>query len=397
MALNYVDTNYWYLGYAEGDEIVLIALPASGSAISTSGNIQQTIAIIATSTSQVSGVFVGNITVKKILTVTTNNTINTSTSSIIGHKHILLSNNVVAISTATIGTILVTKILSGTSTIGTAISNSIILPFVQVLIAESVTQLNTSSVEAIEYWNLRVVPINVAKTATLTTSNSLLTGFSVYNIVDNNKGKVFRHLNNYSNILMSWVNNQAISCIAMPFSNLTGNATVRIKLYSDSAATIEVFDSGIIVFRDRALYVSKYTNIKSISIYVEDLSLTYIDISAIVCGSDWSPKYNTDFGITVSSVTTDVQNRTHAGNILTDIGSTNKLMNIPLNWMTETDKQIFFKLLRANDYMFISVFPNDKSFNKRTLYQIYGKATSLSSISYNTYGMYSSSISIEEL
>jgi len=245
--------------------------------------------------------------------------------------------------------------------------------------------------------NLRVLSNNIAGTASITSSNVTIAAFPISNIMDSNKGKVFRVDGDSTNIKMSWGSNQTLSCVGIPTSNITSNALIRVRVYSDAAFTALLSDTGSISITNARVYLTRRTNVRSLQIDITDATLSYIEVANIVCGDYWSPVYNTDFGVEISQVSTSVHTRTQSGNISSDIGTISKVLTLPLNWLTEVDNIVLLKILKSNPLVFISVFPEDSDTIKEAAYQIYGKIANLATITNSVYNMYSSSLVVEEI
>lgn len=244
---------------------------------------------------------------------------------------------------------------------------------------------------------MRVIYNNLLDTATLTSDSIIISTFPLSNITNTNKGKVWRVSGNTANIKMSWGIDQIVSCIAIPYSNLTSLMTLRVRLYSDTAFTTLLIDSGAVNVTNARTYLTTRSDVKSLQVDITDTSLGYIQLGTIVLGDYWTPTYGTEFGVETSVISSSTLGRTHSGNLINNIGTISRVLNIPLNWLTESDKVTLLKLLKINKTVFISVFPEDTSTKKEGEYQLYGKLVSSATISNKLYNMYTSSLQLEEL
>jgi hypothetical protein len=127
----------------------------------------------------------------------------------------------------------------------------------------------------------------------------------------------------------------------------------------------------------------------------------YIEISRIVAGSYWSPKYNTSFGLSTGSQDLSQHERSQSGDLVTNRGIRYRNMKFDLNWLPPADRLEFTRILRGNGLprpLFISLFPdNVDEYDKEQAHQIYGKLSTLNDVTHPIFEMYSTSIEIEEI
>jgi hypothetical protein len=141
----------------------------------------------------------------------------------------------------------------------------------------------------------------------------------------------------------------------------------------------------------------------SLLIEIEDTECSnpYIEISRIIAGSYWSPKYNTSFGLSTGSQDLSQHQRSESGDLITNRGIRYRNMRFDLTWLPPEDRLEFTRILRGNGLprpLFISLFPNNSDdYEKEQAHQIYGKLSQLSDITHPIFEMYSTSIDIEEI
>ena len=93
--------------------------------------------------------------------------------------------------------------------------------------------------------NLRIIYNNVADNSTLSASTTSSAAYTINNTKLEAKGVVYRSTNTLATINLSWSTVQDISAIVLPFTNLTSTATIRVRLYSDSAFATQILDTGV--------------------------------------------------------------------------------------------------------------------------------------------------------
>jgi hypothetical protein len=141
----------------------------------------------------------------------------------------------------------------------------------------------------------------------------------------------------------------------------------------------------------------------SLLIEIEDTECSnpYIEVSRIITGSYWSPKYNTSFGLSTGSQDLSQHQRSESGDLITNRGIRYRSMRFDLTWLPPEDRLEFTRILRGNGLprpLFISLFPNNSDdYEKEQSHQIYGKLSQLSDITHPIFEIYSTSIDIEEI
>lgn len=263
-----------------------------------------------------------------------------------------------------------------------------------------------------------------------------------------------------ANLIITFPSSNIIGGVILPFCNLGPSATIRVRAYTGTAPTTTVTttalptitaagtlvtngDTGTVLacpyqplgmweWGTIALGENSYTAADSstgansysygggaygrvwfptqiactsLAIEITDIRATgetsYIEVSRLVIGSYWSPRYNTSYGVSVSMNDTGTAMRTDSGDLLTSRGAMYKSLSFPLDWMTPGDQLEFIKILKSNGInqpLLVSLFPdNSNDWSMEQTHQIYGKLSDLSQITYHTLGMYGANINIEEV
>lgn len=237
--------------------------------------------------------------------------------------------------------------------------------------------------------NLRILYDNVVDSSTLTAS-STTSGFPVTNLQKEQKGLVWRSTSTTATVTATWSNTQSISCVLLPFCNLTSSATIQVKLYTNAGDSIAVLDTGAVnagAYTPTDLWgglsnisssVNAYnygggtyarswfalTSAKKMEIIISDSTnpAGYLELSRVVCGAYWTPSVNADFGINIGYLDTSEQQRSESGNLITSNGTIHKTMDFNLSSIRETERNNMFSILRGNGLrkpIFVSIFPNE--------------------------------------
>lgn len=294
--------------------------------------------------------------------------------------------------------------------------------------------------------NLRVIYNNVADSSTTTITGSSTAGVtSTTNLKKDPKSLVWRSgLSSTTvvkaNLLLTFPS-AIIGGVILPFCNLTSEATVRIRGYSGNVPTLggtidvpTITATGNLLFDTGNVYACQYQplgiwgwgtlplgvnaysygggtyarvwipeQMACTSLVIEIIDnnpAQYIEVSRVVLGAYWSPKYNTSFGLSTSMKDLSTHERNESGDLVTNRGIKYNSMSFDLKWMTPSDRLDFTRILKGNGLprpLFISLFPNDSDPVKEQGHQIYGKLSQLAGIEHNIFDMYSTNIDIEEV
>jgi len=265
--------------------------------------------------------------------------------------------------------------------------------------------------------NLRILYDNVFNSA-VTTASSTSTNTSVSNLYLTKKSAIWRSTANTATLTMDWPSAVSLSCIILPFTNLTPSSTLRVRMYGASnnllrdisnitGVTDTLATGGVssFSFGGGSYAVAWFTRTTTVRKLILDIVDTNnptgaIEISSVLAGEYWSPTYNTGFGITVGYEDTSVQERTESGDLLTETNYIYKTLSFDLEYMNNTDRDIMLSIIRRigkRGSVFVSIFPEDTEAGKEAIYQIYGKFKDLATITHPIFSMYATSVSIEEI
>ncbi len=301
--------------------------------------------------------------------------------------------------------------------------------------------------------SLRIISRNLidASAVGASGSSSASAVYSFANAFSDVRGTIWRSATRTSggvlaNMRVTLPSSRTIAAVVLSFTNLTPAATIRVRGYTGTNPTLTgtvdtptitttgatlVFDTGFVLccpYPTQAqntfdptgfstttygldkVYARVYVPIgsaacTSLTIEVSDStnSVNYLECNRlIVTDSYWSPTYNTSYeglGMTVNDTTT--YQRSESGGIIPNNGIVYNSLNFNLSWLTGPDRAILADILRKNGKrrsLFISLFPeNTGDYAAEQQYQLYGRLSNLSAISYPYLDIYGSSISIEEI
>jgi hypothetical protein len=280
--------------------------------------------------------------------------------------------------------------------------------------------------------SLRVIYQNLADTATITASSTASGATPTTNLKVDKKSLVWRSVGKaLETLTVNLATQSIVGGVALPFCNLSATATIRVRGYSAANGTgTLIFDTDTILacpYQPLGLWAwgaiplglntyayggSTYARawlpnneqLACVSLLI-DLSDTantssYIEVSRLVVGHYWMPKYNTSFGLSTNVKDLSTHDRSEAGDLVTTRGTSHTSMNFDLKYMDTSDRLEFSKIIKGSGLpkpLFISLFPNDPDSGKEQAHQIYGKLSQLGGISHPIFEMYSTTIDIEEV
>ena len=278
--------------------------------------------------------------------------------------------------------------------------------------------------------NLRVIYDNLIdlSTTTVTASGTANGVYVVDNLKRDAKSQTWRSTQGTSiaTLTVSFGSARTVSGVFLGFTNLASGSTIKVTATGLSAGT-NPSALGAVLCRPWAdaswdtaytggsnnsygygagsharVWFSSDVTCTGLTIEITDTTkTTYLEVSRLVVGKLWSPKYNTEFGLEVGVKDLTTQSRTQSGDLISTRGPRFKTLNFNLNWLTYTDRTVFVNLLKTAGLsrpLLVSLFPNNSDdYEAEQLYQIYGKLTDTPGITHPMFSVYASSVTIEEV
>lgn len=269
---------------------------------------------------------------------------------------------------------------------------------------------------------LQIIPINLFDDATNTATSSAA-GFEIANAETEYKNETWRSTSLASQTITStWATSATVSCVGMAFTNLHAGSTIRIKLYTGSADTVPIMDSGIQTLNYAYSTPKGFSTIGLIafafgggtyySTFFADYSIKkceiiltspsnpdgYIEIGRIIIGDRFEPTYNARVGIDFTYPETTQIKRTKAGDQVINRGTQSKQITFDLERMPDTDRQSMVEIFRRSGLhnpIFICLQPD----NTGELFQsgqIYGRKSD-NGVRYDFQNRHATKFTIEEI
>ena len=274
--------------------------------------------------------------------------------------------------------------------------------------------------------NLRVIYKNLADSATITSSVAPSGVTLIANLSKDSKSLVCRTSGDTVTYTVTLPTEAIVGGVILPFCNLDSTATMTVALFN--SANTQIYTTG-------PVNACPYTNLgmwdwgalplgtngysygggtygrvwfpqtscKKLTITISDTTKasSYIELSRLVIGAYWSPKYNTSFGMTSGVKDLSSNERLESGDLASNNGIKFNAVTFDLKWLDPSDRLQLMGILKGNGItkpLLISLFPdNEEDWGKEQTYQIYGKLPQVSNITHTLFGIYSSQIEIEEI
>lgn len=272
---------------------------------------------------------------------------------------------------------------------------------------------------------IRILSNNAADRATLSAS-STAGSLVVSNLLTDYKSEVYRSVGTTTTITATWVISEIISAVVLPFCNLTANATIRVKLYTNTGDASPAYDSGNVLagggfttnvwdWGNTPLGVNAFsflgapygrcyttpTSCRKMEVIIIDAANPsgYVEAARLVCGAYYNPVNDAELDAKVEYPDHSINTRSDASDLITERGTRTKKLSFSLQNMTPADRNAIISVFKSNGVrrpMFVSLFSNDGDITNEQTYQIYGKMTQQNAITIAYWNAYATSIEIEE-
>jgi hypothetical protein len=256
---------------------------------------------------------------------------------------------------------------------------------------------------------MRIVHDNAFDRAAVTVTASQ-GGYVAANLKLDIKSLTWRSGSVGGSIIATWAVAENISAIILPFCNLSKTAVLTIRLYSGADEASKVYDSGSIIANAAtriipknmtaaqaatayelgagacvAVYLPSQFASKKLIIDIYDPQNVQgnIDVSRVIAGAFFEPKFGANYGLSATSVDSSKNTRSRAGDLLSDVGTTSRKLSFTLGDLKPQDRTEVAKILIENGIrnpLWISLFPQSADLNLERDHQCYGKLTQSSAI-----------------
>lgn len=269
--------------------------------------------------------------------------------------------------------------------------------------------------------NMRIISSNAADRATLVVPNTAL-GLGAAHLKTDIKGQVCRVLGGVATITATWAQLETVGAVVIPASNLGPSSTIRVRAYADEAGTELLQDTGerwaapgpIFANEDftqplnvnsfafgvppiTAVYLAQHEAVRCLVIDIADPSAEFIDLSRLIVGRYFEPRYNPEYGQSDGVIDMSSNSRAASGDIKTDAGPRAKRMSFNLSFIANEDRAQVLQILQRGigKWLFVSLLPGHADPEKERDKSIYGKPSSAGSMSWAYCGFHAATFEIE--
>lgn len=273
--------------------------------------------------------------------------------------------------------------------------------------------------------NLRIIHDNAADRATTLAASTTAGTLVAANMQNDRKQRAHRSTGTSVTYTMTWTNGESVGGAALPASNLTADATARVRLYSDTAGVTLIADSGFVYAcpgaqlgvwdwtqplnanafayggaSKSAVWLDAHYFAKRCVIDLVDAAnpAGYIDCARLVVGGWWSPQStNASYGAQVSREDSARSKRTQAGDNPSDRGFQFDKMSLDLKYMKEADRAALMRIVHnvgTSRNLFLSMLPANANPVAEQNHMIYGKRAN-AGVPMDFYDAYSNRLEME--
>lgn len=282
--------------------------------------------------------------------------------------------------------------------------------------------------------NMRIIHTNVIDTSILSSSPACAAATPVENIQVAQRSEVARVAGAQSWTIAGEFMG-AVSALCLVGHNLTGGATVRLRLYSDYAKSVLVYDSTALPVGTAQVWGNPsgtpngglawgvspwlgngyapgatpyftiwFSQISTAVAFLIDISDPYngdgyLQIGRVYLGDYWSPSLNMSYGMPMSWTEATKQVRTDGGSLRSEGYLPYRKFSVALDCLSEGDRSEFMEIARSVGLrrdVLISFFPESGAALERD-YTAAVKFTAIPTLASPKYGIHATSIECEEI
>lgn len=268
--------------------------------------------------------------------------------------------------------------------------------------------------------NIRIIYDDISTRTSSIVASSTAAPTSINNVLTEFKGQAHRSVGLSVQYDLNWSSLQTVGGVALPATNLSGEATIRVRAYNGASLLADVttyacpgpdldlwnwsvpLNANAFIFggaSKTAVWLPSQVACNRVLIDLVDTVANtsgYIDCSRIILGAYWEPTYNVANGINVTIADTSSTNRNESGDLVPNRSIIYDQMSFDFSVLLEADKLMLSQILRkvgTARNILVSVFPDNNSTLEQN-HMVYGKRSN-SAINTELFGIYKHTIDIE--
>lgn len=274
--------------------------------------------------------------------------------------------------------------------------------------------------------NLRVVYNNAVNRVSAITASTTAGTLAASNLLTDIKTEVWRSTGTTASVTATWGPNETVAMAAFAFSNLSATATMRVQCYTVYTDVSPAYDSGNIQCCPASLGFTApwvtagantfaygggvYAAVWFPAISAQKVVVTiidssnpsgYIEAARLIIGDYWSPDRNAESdSVQLTPFDDSKHYRSEAGSLWTDRGPMYKKLSFDLGYMTPSDRNNMWKIMRGNGMttsVYVSMVPESVDAYDEQIYTIYGRLSNASALQYKYSHLYATKLQMEEI
>jgi hypothetical protein len=126
----------------------------------------------------------------------------------------------------------------------------------------------------------------------------------------------------------------------------------------------------------------------------------YIEASHLLAGSYWEAATNFDYGASAQLIDSTKNERSDAGDLISDTGTISTKLSLPFSKLSPTDRATLWSILRAGGSrypVFASMFPGHTDLALERDHQVYGKLVTLPTMALPFFNLASATVDLESI
>lgn len=268
---------------------------------------------------------------------------------------------------------------------------------------------------------LKILANNAADSAALSVANTAAS-MGADKLKTDIKGQVCRVLSGTAQVVATWDNLTTVGAVVIPASNLGPSSTIRVRLYSDTAGTALLHDTGLkyaapggilsnwdfsqplnvnqFAFGfapETAVYFPEHFAVRRVEIDLTDPAATFIDLSRLVIGAVVTTTYNAAYGQSDGLIDLSQNSRTASGDLKTDRGPKAKLLAFTIEDILDVDRSKIRRILDMGigRFMWVSLVSEDTDPQRERDKSAYGKLAQAQSMQWTSFNLHTATFEIE--
>lgn len=231
---------------------------------------------------------------------------------------------------------------------------------------------------------MRIIYRNLADSAQVQASTAYA-AFPAENLQNDTKSRPHRSTGTRVVYTLTWQEPAVVGAVALPATNLTAGATIRVRLYADAAEAGQLGDSGVklacptpsagiygegpAVDRTKFAYgaesrscvwfVRQRAGVLRCVVEIEDPfnPAGFIEVSRLVVGPYWQAERNPSYGAEMLWTDSTESRRLLSGDLSSRRGTMSSDLRIKLEDMSEGSRAELAKITRSGGNKLVSMFP----------------------------------------